>query len=425
MQTELNLDQNSTSREQMSVSQLTARVKTLLEQGVGEVWVRGEISGFKPSAAGHLYFSLKDSGAVLSCALFGRGGKLKFEAKDGVEVLVHGRISVYAPRGNYQLIVDQIEPVGHGALQLAFEQLKQKLSAEGLFDSQRKRPIPQHPAKIAIVTSPTGAALQDMLTVMKRRNAGIQILVVPTLVQGDSAPPQIVKAIEVVNHYRLADVLVVARGGGAIEDLWCFNDESVVRAIAASQIPTISAVGHEVDFTLADFAADLRAPTPSAAAELVAKSRAELIEQMTGLERRIGLAMSNRIGRVKNSLFALETRLVSPVERLVRMRRTVGEFELRLTHVIGNKLPQYSQWVDEYAVRVTHALEKILAERKSKFELLSGRLEALSPLKVLGRGYTLIEDSVQGGLIKSVGDATAGRDVQITFKDGKTRAKFL
>lgn len=243
----------------LTVSQITAKIKGLLEGEIGEVWIKGEISGFKPSPSGHVYFSLKDSGAVLSCAMFGARGKIKFEAKDGLEVMARGRISVYPPRGNYQLIVEHIEPLGHGALQLAFEQLKAKLHKEGLFDASRKKAIPAHPTKVAIVTSPTGAALQDMLNVLGRRNAGISILVVPSLVQGDQAPAQLVRGVEIVNRFKLADVIIMARGGGSMEDLWCFNDENVVRAVAASQIPVISAVGHEVDFTLCDFAADLKA----------------------------------------------------------------------------------------------------------------------------------------------------------------------
>lgn len=391
------------ARPWVSVSELTTKVKNLLELEVGDVWVKGEISGFKPSAAGHLYFSLKDSGAVLSCAMFRAGGRVKFELKDGLEVLVHGRVSVYAPRGNYQLIVQDVEPVGAGALQLAFEQLKEKLQKEGLFDLARKKPIPAHPTKIAIVTSPTGAALQDMLNVLGRRNAGISILVVPTLVQGDAAPAQIVRAIQVVNKHNLADVLVVARGGGSLEDLWCFNDEAVVRAVAESRIPTISAVGHEVDFTLCDFAADLRAPTPSAAAELVSRNRLELVDMLLSSQRRLVLAMGGRLSHLKSALLMLENRLVSPSEKLLR----------------------YAQQLDELQAKMTYLIQKDIAENFRTLEGLSGRLEALSPLKVLGRGYTLIQDSSTGRLVKSVKDAAAGEEVVIKFHDGNAQARIL
>jgi len=387
----------------LTVSQVTSKIKGLLESGVGEVCVKGEISGFKPSPSGHWYFSLKDSGAVISCAMFRASGRsIKFEMHDGLEVMAYGRVSVYAPRGNYQLIIEKVEPVGHGSLQLAFEQLKAKLLKEGLFDPSKKKPIPPHPNKIAIITSPTGAALQDMLNVLGRRNAGISILVVPTLVQGDQAPGQIVKALEVVNRYNLADVIVVGRGGGSLEDLWCFNDENVVRAVAASRIPVISAVGHEVDFTLCDFAADLRAPTPSAAAELVSHSRLELVENLTASEKRLISAMQGRVARFKAALLGLESQLISPSDRLLRMRRELSELEMRMLYATDGKV----------------------SDRRATLETLSGQLEALSPLKVLGRGYTFIQDAATGQLIKSAKDAHAGREVALSFHDGKTKARI-
>lgn len=391
------------ARPWVTVTELTTKVKSLLELEVGEVWVKGEISGYKPSAAGHLYFSLKDSGAVLSCAMFRAGGKVKFELKDGLEVLVHGRVSVYAPRGNYQLIVQDVEPVGHGALQLAFEQLKAKLQKEGLFEAARKKAIPAHPSRIAIVTSPTGAALQDMLNVLGRRNAGISVLVVPSLVQGDAAPAQLVRAIQIVNKYKLADVLVVARGGGSLEDLWCFNDEAVVRAVAESKIPTISAVGHEVDFTLCDFAADLRAPTPSAAAELVSRNQLELIEMLLANQRRLVLAMSGRINKFKSSLLMLENRLVSPQQRL----------------------NTYRQQLDEMQAKMAYLMQRELGERQRQLDTLTGKLDALSPLKVLGRGYTLVQDASSGRLMKSVKDAAHGKEVSLKFHDGNTQARII
>ncbi|MEW6055751.1 MAG: exodeoxyribonuclease VII large subunit [Bdellovibrionota bacterium] len=424
-QVELKFDTAPPARVCLSVSQITAKVKGLLEGEVGEVWVRGEISGFKPSAAGHLYFSLKDSGAVLSCAMFRAGGRTKFEIRDGLEVMAHGKVSVYAPRGSYQLIVDHIEPMGHGALQLAFEQLKAKLQKEGLFEQARKKTIPAYPSRVAIITSPTGAALQDMLNVLGRRNAGISILVAPSIVQGDAAPPQIVRALQVVNQFNLADVIVVARGGGSIEDLWCFNDENVVRAVAASSIPVISAVGHEVDFTLCDFAADLRAPTPSAAAELVSKNRLELIEALNSSARRLSLAVSGKVGRVKSALLTLENRLISPSERLMRTRKLMGELELRMMHAVEGRLPLYRQMTDELHNKMVHASERLLLDRKRRFEILSGQLEALSPLKVLGRGYTLVQDAQSGSLVKSAKEAASGREVALVFQDGKTQARIL
>jgi exodeoxyribonuclease VII large subunit len=413
------------SRAFLTVSQITTKIKSLLETDVGEVCVRGEISGLKPSAAGHLYFSLKDETAVINCAMFRSGFRAKFDMKDGTEILAFGRVSVYPPRGNYQLIVEQVESVGHGALQIAFEKLKQKLTKEGLFDAERKKPIPTHPTRIAIITSPTGAALQDMLNVLGRRNAGISILVVPSLVQGDAACAQLIRAVEVVNRHNLADVIVLARGGGSLEDLWCFNDEGLVRAVAASRIPTISAVGHEVDFTLCDFAADLRAPTPSAAAELVSRSRLELIEALTASERRLALAMSGKVNRFKAMVLAMEGKLVSPSDRLVRSRKTLSELELRMAHAVESRLPWRRQLVDEFFTQMTHATEKLVVNRKRQLESLSGRLEALSPLKVLGRGYTLVRDPLSGEVLKSTKQATTGREVALLFHDGKTQARIL
>lgn len=423
-QFELTFDSPKAQRPCFSVSQLTAKIKGTLEMEVGEVWVKGEISA--PKRVGeHLYFSLKDSGAVISCAMFRVGSRIRFQLEDGVEVISKGRVTVYPPRGNYQLIVDSMEPVGAGALALAFEQLKARLTKEGLFDAAKKKLIPEHPTRVAIVTSPTTAALQDMLNVLGRRNAGISILVVPTLVQGDSAPPQIVKAIETVNQFDLADVIVIARGGGSLEDLWCFNDERVVRAVACSRIPTISAVGHEVDFTLCDFAADLRAPTPSAAAELVSRNRLELIESLRSSERRLILAMTGRIARLKSVLLTYESRLVSPVEKLARHRNSLNELELRLTHLMEGRVSLLRQMVDEVYLRLNYASERMVLDRRRRLETLSARLEALSPLKVLGRGYTLVQDPANQALVKSVHDATAGREVALVFHDGKTRARIL
>lgn len=430
MEEQLQIESLQTGRRYFTVSQLTAKVKGLLEMEVGEVWVKGEISGFKPSASGHQYFSLKDSGAVVSCARFrGASSKpgaspAKFQIQDGLEVIVHGRISVYAPRGNYQLIVDYIEPVGHGALQLAFEQLKTKLQKEGLFEVARKRPIPAHPSKIAIITSPTGAALQDMLNVLGRRNAGISILVVPSLVQGDEAAGQLVRAVQTVNQFDLAEVVVLARGGGSLEDLWCFNDEALVRAVVASRIPVISAVGHEVDFSLCDFAADLRAPTPSAAAELVSRNRVELVESIGASYKRLVYAFSNRVSRAKAQVLSLENRLVSPAERLMRLQKTLEQLRLKLVHSVEGQFPYFRQLLDDLNSRFLRLTERQLTTRRAVFESLSGRLEALSPLKVLGRGYTLMEDSQTKSLVKSVAQATPGREVEVIFHDGKTKARF-
>src|SRR5512136_2779310 len=262
----------------LTVSRLTALIRSTLEENFEHVWVEGEVSNLSTPSSGHLYFTLKDAGAQLRCVMFkGAVRNLRFRLKDGMGLILRGRITVYEQRGDYQLIAEYAEPLGIGALQLAFEQLKERLVREGLFDESRKKPLPVLPQRIGVVTSPTGAAIHDILTVVNRRFANVQILIVPVRVQGDGAAAEIAAAIDDVNRYGAVDVMIVGRGGGSLEDLWAFNEEAVARAIARSRIPVISAVGHETDYTIADFAADLRAPTPSAAAELAVKDRDELV----------------------------------------------------------------------------------------------------------------------------------------------------
>jgi exodeoxyribonuclease VII large subunit len=249
----------------LTVTELTARIKGLLEPAFTDIWVQAEVSNYRPAASGHLYFSLKDSGSTVAAALFGAGGKkrIAFDIKDGMQILCRGKISIYAPRGNYQFIIDQVEPLGAGALQIAFEQLKAKLQTEGLFDPKRKRALPPFPKKIAVVTSPSGAAIRDMLNILRRRAPHLEVIVIPALVQGLEAPKQIIRGLETANKFDLGDIVVLARGGGSVEDLWCFNDEALARAIAASKIPVVSAVGHEIDFTISDFVSDLRSKPPT------------------------------------------------------------------------------------------------------------------------------------------------------------------
>ncbi len=411
----------------LSVSQLTSKIKGLLEMEVGEVWVKGEISGYKSSAVGHSYFSLKDEFAVVSCAYF-KGSQRqikKFNIEDGLEVLVHGKISVYAPRGNYQLIVDHVEPVGAGALQLAFEQLKVKLQKEGLFDAIRKKQLPTHPSKITIITSPTAAALQDILNVLSRRNVSLNILVIPTLVQGEDAPDQIVKALSIANEHQTGEVIILARGGGSIEDLWSFNDEKVVRAVAESKIPIISAIGHEVDFTLCDFAADLRAPTPSAAAELVSKSSTELFDQFSHLKNKLVLAMSSQIAKLKSKVLQIENRMISPADKVHQKRKLFLQLEMRMLHAMEGVVPQYRQMIDDIEMRIQILLERAVTKKKNQLNTLSSQLEALSPLKVLGRGYTLIEEVKSRKVIKSLQQVKKNAEIEIRFVDGKAKAKFI
>jgi len=393
----------------LSVAELTARIRGALEPALGDIWVKGELSNFRPAASGHVYFSLKDQSACISAAVFGWGArKHKFELKDGMQVLCHGRVTVYAPRGSYQITVDQIEPLGAGALQIAFEQLKAKLQAEGLFEPSRKRALPAFPARIAIVTSPSGAAIQDMLNVLGRRAPHLRVTIVPAIVQGDDAPRQLIRGLELANQHRLGDIVVLARGGGSIEDLWCFNDENLARAIAASGLPVVSAVGHEIDFTISDFVADLRAPTPSAAAEIVSGHWVEVAGKVREAHARIIQAIQRELATRKTLLGHVAARVLSPKDRL----------------------REQTQRCDELSLRLERAFRVRLERRRSLLEQFMGKLDALSPLKVLERGYAIVRESKEGSkegevgrIMRSAGQIHDGQELQITFSDGNRKVR--
>jgi exodeoxyribonuclease VII large subunit len=364
-----------------TVTELTRDIRFVLEDTFDEVWVEGEISNFTVSAAGHAYFSMKDESSILNCVIFkGNGARITFDIEDGLHVLCHGRVSVYGKKGAYQLYVDRMEPKGKGALQLAFEQLKKKLLKEGLFDEERKKTIPFLPARVGVVTSPTGAAIRDILKVAKRRYSNVEITIRPVKVQGEGAGEEIAGAIKELNEFnRLLkkrpgeehpiDVIIVGRGGGSLEDLWAFNEEAVARAIFASEIPVISAVGHEIDYTISDFVADLRAPTPSAAAELVVPRKSDLMERVLECRRRLYAAAKKRVN-------ALET----TVENLK------GSYVLRAP---TNVLLQLRQQVDDLAKLATSSLTHLVEINGKKWETAAGKLHALSPLAVLERGYSI------------------------------------
>ena len=425
-----------------SVSEISAELKRTLET-FGIIWIRGEISNFKRHTSGHMYFALKDDRAQIKAAFFrGSNYLLKFRPEDGLEVLARGRLSLYEPRGDYQIIVEYMEPVGLGSLQLAFEQLKDRLRKEGLFDEARKRPLPLLPGKVGIVTSPTGAAIRDMLRVLARRNASLDIVIYPARVQGQGAAEEVAAGIRYFNSRPDIDVIIAGRGGGSIEDLWAFNEETVARAIYTSRIPVVSAVGHEVDFTIADFVADLRAPTPSAAAEMVSGARDDLLATVRSLESRLAQAL--RLG--------LEKRRVA-LERLARNRAF---------NVAPNKIRDFQQSFDEAANRVVQAMrdrarelrhsERIAAMRLSKidlkrvvargrellaherealgavartslerdraaFELSAARMNALSPLAVLERGYAICRDQ-QGSIVLDALAAPQGSMVNVRLARG-------
>ncbi len=382
----------------LSVAELTARIKESLESSFPAVWVEGEISNLARPGSGHYYLTLKDDRAQLRAAIWrNTAARLRFDLHDGLEVVCRGHVDGYAPRGTYQLIVEQIEPKGIGALELALRQLREKLRREGLFDEARKRPLPPLPRRIAVVTSPTGAAIHDFLQVLGRRWRGADVLIVPTRVQGRGAAQEIAAAIATVGRLRRApDCVVVTRGGGSLEDLWAFNEEPVVRAVAACGVPIISAVGHEIDVTLCDLAADVRALTPSEAAELVAPSSEELIAALQQYQKRLLAALRSRAAAARTRLDALAARRVfrRPHGLVQDGSRRLDELEARLGRATGNRLDRARRAVDA----------------------TGARLESLSPLAVLGRGYSLTQRTADGHVIRDAVELNPGE--QITTRLG-------
>ena len=425
------------------VSELVGQVRELVELEYGDVWVEGEISNFRPAPSGHVYFTLKDAGAQLPVVLFRRQAMLlRFRPEDGLRVLVRGRISVYEQRGQMQLVAETMEPVGAGSLQLAFEQLKERLKAEGLFDAGRKRPLPAFPRAVGIVTSPTGAVIRDFLNIVARRHSGLNVLLFPVSVQGDQAPAEIETALAGLNASGLVDVIVLARGGGSLEDLAAFNSERVARAIAASRLPVVSAIGHETDFTIADFAADLRAPTPSAAAELITEAQHRIAEHLADQDHRLERAARFQLLQARQRLTRLpigraEARMNSLVHRSAQR---LDDFSLRLEAAASDQLRQRQRHVADLAAavlrhdprqglaqaserlaacrtRLHRALERTLHASASTVGALDARLHSLSPLAVLDRGYALVLDA-QGGLVRSTAQLASGDKITTRLSDG-------
>lgn len=382
-----------------TVSDINAMVKTTLESSIGQVWVEGEISNYTRAASGHLYFTLKDERAQIRCVMFrGQANFLRFEPENGILVTVRANLSVYEPRGEYQLIVQILEPAGVGALQLAFEQLKKKLDAEGLFDPGHKKSLPLLPQRLGIVTSPSGAAIRDILTVLRRRYPNIQVTIYPTLVQGDEAPPQIAEGIAALDSMRKFDVLIVTRGGGSIEDLWAFNDERVARAIFHCQTPVISAVGHEIDFTIADFVADFRAPTPSAAAEIVVGSKDQMLETIGILRKRMALSLAGRIRHVRTLLQAS-----SPA---------------RLMASVRGLLQASSQKADDLGRRLAFSARAQAEAWRQRISKIAAELQALSPLGALKRGYSIATLSGETEPLRSVAGIGLRDAIDLRLSDG-------
>lgn len=361
----------------LSISQLTRRIKGLLENDVGTVWLSGEISNWRVAASGHAYFTLKDEDSQIDAVMFrGALNSVRFGPDNGMEVLAQGRVTVYEKRGNYQIILNELQPRGVGALQLAFERLKKKLDAEGLFDQAHKKPLPLLPKRIGIVTSPTGAAIRDILNVLGRRFANVHVLLYPARVQGEGAAPEIVRGIQALDRLGV-DVMIVGRGGGSLEDLWPFNEEIVVRAIFAAQTPVIAAVGHEIDFTLADFVADLRAPTPSAAAELVVREQQALVDALAQLRRRMAQATARRVERARHRIAVVRGSyaFARPDELIRQRRQQADELRMRLEDAMGTQAASARKRLD-HAHRAMALLSPVarLRQARARLESAQGRI---------------------------------------------------
>lgn len=387
-----------------TVSEVTRRIKRLLQERFAQIWVEGEVSGVSPISTGTIFFTVKDEKAQLKCVIFANtAGSLKFKLKTGLKVICFGKISVFERDGRYQFYPEIIEPKGVGALQLAFEQLKEQLAREGLFEQGHKRPLPFLPQRIGIVTSSTGAAIRDILQVLKRRFGNLSIILNPVRVQGEGSDAEIARAIDEFNHFGQVDVLIVTRGGGSLEDLWAFNEEAVARAIYRSRIPVISAVGHEIDYTISDFVADLRVPTPSAAAEQVITRKQELLDRIDNLYSRAKVAVFNKIELLEHKLRAFRERYVfrEPTD-LIR------QYKLRIDELVSI-----------LDLKVKH-LAEIYRER---YNVLTGRLQALSPLNILSRGYSITLRLPEESVVKKARTVKVGSRVKTRLARGSFISK--
>ncbi|HBG06823.1 MAG: exodeoxyribonuclease VII large subunit [Geobacteraceae bacterium GWC2_58_44] len=429
-------------RRVLTVSALTALVRGLLEENFDQVWVEGEISNLACPQSGHCYFTLKDAGAQLRCVMFrGAFRTLKFTPRDGMRVLTRGRLTLFEPRGEYQLVADYLEPQGIGGLQLAFIQLKEKLAKEGLFSALHKKEMPKLPRRIGIVTSPTGAAIRDILTVLSRRFANVELLISPVRVQGEGAAGEIAQAIDDLNRVGNIDVMIVGRGGGSLEDLWAFNEESVARAIYRSAIPVISAVGHEIDFTIADFVADLRAATPSAAAELVVRSKKELMAELEALCHRLDMYQLRRMERWRARVVSLSRAVTDPTRILGHLSQRVDSLDGRLARETGLMLEKHgerivslsarlsrqspaltlqrsSERLGTLSLRMDHALMRSLTCAAESLRLASGTLNAVSPLATLSRGYSITRKLPERTVVRYSREIEAGDRLELSFAAG-------
>jgi exodeoxyribonuclease VII large subunit len=435
------------ARRLWSVRDLVAAVRAHVEREYGEAWVEGEISNFRAHDSGHLYFTLKDQNSQIRAVMFRSQARLlRFRPDNGMQVVLRGRVTIYEDRGELQISAEYLEPKGAGALLVAFEQLKAKLEAEGLFDPGRKRPIPSLPRRIGLVTSPQAAALRDILNIVRRRHHGASVLIFPAQVQGDAASAELSAGVLYFNQARNVDVIIVARGGGSAEDLAAFNNEALARVVAASLIPVISAVGHETDYTVIDFVADLRAPTPSAAAELVIRSRQEVEDQAEGLRQRLARALRYRLlmgrqaliemaqhgafGRISDAIHRRQQKLDDLNNRMDRAERQILEQQHRRLEVAAAAVRHYdvrrilagiAMELDSRVAALAAAAHTLLWQRRAKLDLLAGQVEALSPLAILDRGYALVFDA-SGRLLKDAARLRAGDKISARLARGTVRA---
>jgi exodeoxyribonuclease VII large subunit len=406
----------------ITVSQLNRQVKTLLEKGLGRLWVEGEISNIAKPASGHIYFSLKDDSAQIRAAFFRqrqRGPTIGL--KNGDQVLAFGRVSLYEPRGDYQLIVEQIEPAGEGALKRQFEVLKKMLAAEGLFDEDRKQPLPDLPARIGVITSPSGAAIRDILSVLGRRFPSIPVVVYPAAVQGDAAPGELIAALQSAIDRNECDVLIMGRGGGSLEDLWAFNDEKLARAMATCPIPLVSAVGHEVDFTIADFVADVRAPTPSGAAELIVPDREDWLRSINSLAARIARLGQRTVEDRAQTLDWLARRLLqtSPEQTLLRQHDRLSNMQRRLLSAMRQGVAAQRPALTNLWQRLQRGGPEAIATPRHRLQLAMRGLHAVSPLATLDRGYAIVEDVDSRKVLMRAADAEVGTDIRARLASGE------
>ncbi|MEZ8080620.1 exodeoxyribonuclease VII large subunit [Enterovibrio norvegicus] len=444
------MSMNSANNNIYTVSRLNAEVRLLLENEMGIVWLVGEISNLTVPVSGHWYFTLKDSRAQVKCAMFkGNNRRVTFKPANGNQVLVRARLSLYEPRGDYQIIVESMQPEGDGLLQQQFDKLKMNLAAEGLFAADLKRPLPEQPRRVGIITSKTGAALHDILHVLKRRDPSLPVVIYPTQVQGKDAAIQIAQAIGRANSRDECDVLIVGRGGGSLEDLWCFNEEIVARTIAASTIPIVSAVGHEVDVTIADFVADVRAPTPSAAAELVSRDTSLRTQQYSQRTDRLAHSVSTHLARSRTVLTRLQHRLAMqhPQARLQQQAQQFDELERRLYQSMRQTLQTEAQRLDRSAQRLERyspasqipqlsiqlryteqrlvdGMKQLMSQQRHALALQMETLDAVSPLATLARGYSITRND-KGNVLKNVADTSKGDVITTTLADGEVQSTIL